>query len=64
MFCYFLDFFFQIELFSFFRYTITINMVLKINIHRYTDKYKPVLSLEKKKTIKTKQTNERSYNFI
>ena len=46
--------FFQIELFSFFRYTITINMVLKINIHRYTDKYKTVLSLKKKKTIKTK----------
>ena len=39
-------------------------MVLKINIHRYTDKYKTVLSLKKKKTIKTKQTNERSYNFI
>ena len=33
-------------------------MVLKINIHRYTDKYKTVLSLKKKKTKQNKQTKD------
>ena len=41
-----------------------VDMILKIDIHRYTDKDISVLSLKKKTNAKAKQTKERPFDLF